>query len=217
MIFFSPTTIFSFILLLAVPLGWLLPASWGHENGVVENTQVFVILLTAVVAWRAYRWGSGSRESKKLFAYSIPLILLVAFRELSWGRVFYPNGYGGYLPLKALWYGKFVYPAVGMVIVIIFVIGYLQCLDKEILRWSKYGKFPIIDILLIFGGFFAADFVEHHTHGFFASYQDLFEELFELVMYCGVLSLFTNLGFNKLFQPDFRMDENLSESNITYL
>lgn len=199
--FFSPVTIFCLVLLLAVPLGFLLPASWGQENGPVENTQVVIILFTAVVAYAAFKWGIGSQATKLLHLWSIPLVILVAARELSWGRVFYPDGNGGFLPLRALWFGKFAYPLIGIIIACVIVGIFLNKLDKEILLWGKYGKFPILDILLIVGGFFAADLVEHHSHKIFAAQQDLFEELFELVMYCGVLSLFMNLGFNKIFQP----------------
>lgn len=216
-LFFSPTTIFCMALLLAIPLAWFLPASWGQENGPVENTQVVIILLTGVIAYRAYRWGAGSEATRRLYLWAIPAILIVAFRELSWGRVFYPNGHGWYLPLHALWYGKYVYPTVGIIIFSVLLGVYLQHLEKEILQWIKHGKFPIIDIVMIFGGFFAADFVEHHTHGYFAAYQDLFEELFELVMYGGVLSLFTNIGFNKFFHPDHKTEENKVDSKVTYI
>lgn len=205
---FSPTTIFCMALLLAIPLAWVLPASWGQENGPVENTQVVMILLTGVIAYQVYRWGVGSEATKRLYLWSIPIIFIVAFRELSWGRVFYLNGHGGYLSLHALWYGKYVYPSIGIIIFLVLIGVYLQRLDKEIWQWLKYGKFPIIDIVMVIGGFLAADFVEHHTHGYFASYQDLFEELFELVMYSGMFSLFTNIGFNKLFHPDHKTGEN---------
>lgn len=201
-VLFSSTTILCLALLAAIPLGWLLPASWGQENGPIENLQVIVILSTAIISFIASRRGVGSPEMKQLFLWSIPVSVIIAARELSWGRVFYPDGHGWFLPLKALWYGRFVYPAIGIIMAIVLIGIYLQRLDQELLRWARYGKFPIVDIVLIIGGFFAADFVEHHTYGYFASYQDLFEELFELVMYCGVFSLFTNLGFKKHFQPD---------------
>ena len=216
-LFFSPTTIVSVVLLLTIPFAWLLPASWGQENGPVENVQVVMIMLTGVIAYSAYRWGAGAEATKRLYLWTIPIIFIVGFRELSWGRVFYPNGHGWYLPLKALWYGKYVYPSIGLIIAIVLCGIYLQRLDKEILQWVKYGKFPIIDIIMIFGGYFAADFVEHHTHGSFAAYQDLFEELFELLMYCGVFSLFTNLGFNKLFQPDHVSMEKKADTKMPYL
>lgn len=206
---FSPTTVLCIGLLLAMSLGGFLPASWGQENGPVENTQVVVILLTALIAYGAYRRGVGSKKTKRLFLWSIPLIFIVAARELSWGRVFYPDGHGWFLPLRALWYGKLVYPALGIILTIVVVGIYLQKLDEEIILWAKHGKFPIIDILMVIGGFVFADLVEHHSYGFFGMYQDLFEELFELVMYCGALSLFLNLGFNKIFQPHSYTDKRM--------
>lgn len=214
----SPTTIFSLLLLVALPLGFLLPASWGYENGPVENTQVIVILLSGVVLYGASKWGVGSRSTKLLQLWFIPVVMLVAARELSWGRVFYPGEHGLFLPLKALWYGKMVYPGIGIVIVCVIAGIYLQKLDEEILLWAKYGKFPIIELILIIGGFLMADIVEHHSRGIFAQQQDLFEELFELVMYCGVLSLFVNLGFYKCFQPYYRQDrvEQHTISKSTY-
>ena len=104
-----------------------------------------------------------------------------------------------------------------MIFCLVLLLIYLKGLDKEILRWIKYGRFPIIDIVMILSGFFAADFVEHHTHGYFASYQDLFEELFELVMYGGMLSLFTNIGFNKNFHPDENVEKSEAGSKVTYI
>lgn len=204
---FSPTTILCIALLVAIPLGWFLPTSWGQENGPVENTQVVVILLTALVAYRAYRCGEGSKETKRIFLWSIPMIFIVVARELSWGRVFYPDGHGGFMPLRALWFGQYVYPAIGIIITAVIVGMYLQRLDKEIIHWAKNGKFPIIDMIIIVGSFISADLVEHHSSGRFGAYHEVFEELFELVMYCGVLSLFSNLGFNKLFSPCAKTDK----------
>lgn len=218
---FSPATLCCLLLFLALPLAMLLPAEWGKENGPVENTQVVVILITGLVAYGIYKWGVGSRDTKLLYLYTIPLIMIVAARELSWGRVFYPDGHGWILPLKALWFGKFVYPVLGFILVAVIIGLFLQKLDKEILLWVKYGRFPILDILMIIGGFLAADLVEHHSYGFFAQRQELFEESFELIMYCGVLSLFINLGFNKLFQPAHHLEmhgsSDCSKSRISKL
>lgn len=214
-LFFSLTTVLCMVLLFAILFAGLLPASWGQENGPIENTQVVLIMLTALIAYQAYRRGAGTDATKRLYLLAIPIIFIVAFRELSWGRVFYPNGHGGYLSLNTLWYGKFVYPTIGMIFCLVLLKLYLKGLDKEIIRWIKYGRFPIVDIVMIIGGFFAADFVEHHTHGYFASYQDLFEELFELVMYGGVLSFFTNIGFNKIFHPDQNDETSQEVSKVT--
>nr|WP_092074249.1 hypothetical protein [Dendrosporobacter quercicolus]NSL49150.1 hypothetical protein [Dendrosporobacter quercicolus DSM 1736]SDM85529.1 hypothetical protein SAMN04488502_10825 [Dendrosporobacter quercicolus] len=189
-----------FLLLLLIPVAFLLPAGWGRENQPVENIQVLVLLAIGVVMYRAYRSGAGSMATKKLILWAIPLLGIVLLRELSWGRVFYPDGSGGFLPLEKVYFGHYVYPAIGAIAIAVVAGIFRQKLHQEFVRWFKYGKFPLVDILLIVGCFFAADFIEH-SKIFRGQRQELFEELLELVMYIAVMSLFFNLGFNKDMQP----------------
>lgn len=189
-----------FLLLILIPAGLVLPAWWGQENKPVENIQVLVLVANCMVIYKGYRFGVGSKESRKLILWALPLMIIVILRELSWGRVFYPDGNGWFLPLEKLWFGVYVYPAIAGIIIAVVVGIFRQKLHNELIRWLKYGKIPLMDTLLIVGCYFAAGFIEH-SKIFHGQRQDLFEELFELVMYLAVMSLFFNLGFNKEIQP----------------
>ncbi|MEG6585056.1 hypothetical protein [Dendrosporobacter sp. 1207_IL3150] len=202
---FTPVTVMCLFFLLAIiPAGLLLPPEWGRENGPIENAQVLIIILTCIAAVTASRCDVGSTATKQLMGYSVPILIIIALRELSWGRVFYPNGTDGFLPLKALWYGKYVYPIIGITLLFILAIMVFKRLYKEIVHWAKNGRFPIVEVVILVVSLIAADFAEHRSHSILGNRQTLFEELFELTMYFSLLSLYVNLGFNKVFQPNHR-------------
>lgn len=196
----TPASWFSVsVLLLALCFGWLLPSSYGQENGPEEWLQAVILGLAALVAISALFQTHFPPARRKLFALSSVGLLLALARELSWGRVFYMDSAGRIPPLKALWFGPYVYPCVALVVTIALGYFFSQGLHKELVTWLKQDKIPIVDVIIILGAILVADTIEHHSYGIFGDRTEVFEELAELVSYTGVLSFMTNIVFNKRF------------------
>lgn len=71
--------------ILSIPLAFVLPVECSFENGLIENTQVIVLLIEAIFILSVR---SESAWLKRFFAAGF---VLIALRELSWGRVFFPT------------------------------------------------------------------------------------------------------------------------------
>lgn len=72
--------------ILSVPLAFVLPVEWSFENELIENAQI-AVLLGGIILILSVR--SSMKWFQRFFAAGF---LLMIFRELSWGRVFFPVG-----------------------------------------------------------------------------------------------------------------------------
>lgn len=90
-IFHITERLFALYALLIFPLSFVLPYWTNVENGPIENTQVLVLLGGCALCLRY------SREARPALSHmwrsAAGIFLLLALRELSWGRVFFPLGY----------------------------------------------------------------------------------------------------------------------------
>ncbi|MBP2636898.1 MAG: hypothetical protein H6Q72_2805 [Firmicutes bacterium] len=180
----TPTSYFCLALFLfSICFGWLLPSEYGKENGPVEWLQVVVLGIAALVALSAQFQTNLASSRRKLIASSSIFLVLAMLRELSWGRVFYMNN-------------------IIFIVIAFFVYSFSQGLHKELLNWLKHDRIPVLDIVIIIAAIFIADIVEHHSTGLFGKRTELFEELFELVSYTGVLSFMINAVYNKKVHSD---------------
>lgn len=195
----SPTSVSLTVFTLSAVLGWMLPPNYGKENGPVEWLQVVVLGLAAVVAVSALFQSSLLPARRKLYALTSIVWLFAIAREVSWGRTFYMTSTGSIPPLKALWFGPLVYPAIGVIVITACGYFFTQGLHKELISWLKYDTIPVLDIVIVIAAIFIADLIEHHSMGLFGQRTILFEELGELVSYCGILSFMTNIVYNKRF------------------
>lgn len=203
-------------LLLAVmlfPLGFFLPEWWGWENGPIENTQVIILIAGAVLSWLAARHNRDDSQICKLWLWTIPVWLMLAGRELSWGRVFfYPVSVGPDGPIfpaiQKIWYGRYVYP-VNSIITISTLCGLWYNFS-----WSKIKqiwRIPAIDGILFVLFAIAAQFVfEKSLISVLKPYSQLLEEWSELIVYWCMVSILVVNGFkNKK-----ACETSLLESNI---
>ena len=77
------------ILILAWPLSFILPVSISFENAFLENLQVIVLVLGSIYNLILARQ-SRYKHVECFHIWCAVLMIFMAFRELSWGRVFYP-------------------------------------------------------------------------------------------------------------------------------
>ena len=76
------------ILILAIPMSFYFPVSMSFENNLIENIQVVVLIISGI-----YNITLIHDETKIFNIWCSLLSMLLAFRELSWGRVFYQVGF----------------------------------------------------------------------------------------------------------------------------
>lgn len=197
----APSLLSLIIMILVFPLTFSLPIEWSVENGPIEWFQVVLLAIGAVVSIIAYYFGIVEKPAKRLFTVSVPMWLLLIGRELSWGRAFYPNGAGGFVRLKHLWFGIYVYPLI--VFMLVCVVGVLlkSSLHNELVYRLRLKAFPAIDALVFAISIIAADVAEHYATGLLGPKNVLMEELFETAAYFALVALTVNLGFYKDFQP----------------
>lgn len=165
-----------------------LPLTWGWENGPLEWSQVVILATGALLTGRWWQEAISSRRfhHARLFAWAMPLWLLMIGRELSWGRVFYQAGLdpieGPYfISVAQLPYGKFVYPVLAMIILswLFAVIKYkLYAIPYELFR---QGRFPTSEFILVVLSFVIAYIAEQHLH------KAIMEELVECVAYLSLV------------------------------
>lgn len=103
----------------AFPAAAVLPSWVGWEDGPVEILQDIVLLIGAIYCMMLFRRASGRYRHGLWLAASTYFLILLG-RELSWGRVFLPNGMTDYGPefvsMHALPYYKVVYGVIAVAI-----------------------------------------------------------------------------------------------------
>ena len=77
------------ILILAWPLSFALPVSVSFENGFLENLQILILVLGSIYNLVLIHY-SIDRQMEYFHIWCAVFMLFMAFRELSWGRVFFP-------------------------------------------------------------------------------------------------------------------------------
>lgn len=165
-----------------------LPLTWGWENGPLEWSQVVILATGALLTGYWWQEAISSRRfhHARLFAWAMPLWLLMIGRELSWGRVFFQAGLdpieGPYfISVAQLPYGKFVYPVLAIIILswLFAVIKYkLYAIPYELFR---QGRFPTGEFILVILSFVTAYIAEQHLH------KAIMEELVECVAYLSLV------------------------------
>lgn len=78
-------------LLAVYPLARMVPYEMTWENGPIENFQALLLLVGALINWRLYKNSAGT---VKMYLWQAVFFAVLAARELSWGRVFFPVSAG---------------------------------------------------------------------------------------------------------------------------
>ncbi|HMM22766.1 MAG TPA: hypothetical protein PKA10_18765 [Selenomonadales bacterium] len=195
----SPSTWVSLLLtVLLFPLGLCLPGWWGWENGPIENTQVVILGAGAFLSWFAARRNRGDIRIRNLWLWVIPVWLLMAGRELSWGRAFLePVALGPEGPvfpsIRAIWYGPYVYPFL-TVIAIASLAGLWRNFSWAYIK-PKLSLCVVDGALLILAAVAAQLIFERNWLPALTPYHQILEEWSELIAYWCMVSIAFTLGF----------------------
>jgi hypothetical protein len=155
------------LLLTSYPLAALLPEEFGWENGWIENVQVALLLAGfAHAAWvlrglRAAAPPGGHAGNdptlRRLCLLAMPLWLLCAARETSWGATFLTPGImapdGPFYSSSLLWYHPAIKPFVLAVVALEAVAFVRWRLDRPLLALARQRRLPWIEFaLVVFAG-----------------------------------------------------------------
>ena len=198
---YRSTVITLALVLAAVILFFFLEPPIAYENGPLENLQVVQLIIGSFVAYLAGKAAAGHRE-QNIWYCGIAAFLLLAGRELNWGRVFYPTGdHNSFAALHDLWYGPIVYPLLAIIILTVFY----ELWQNRIFSFIKARKIPLWNLLLFVFLYLAADFAEHRPMVFFGQHLDgeILEELFECLCYWLLTDIIRIMGFVNRKNIDF--------------
>ena len=179
-------------LLACYPLGGFLDAGWGREGGILENAQVVVLgagFVAAMLAFQRTRPG----KTALLALWAAPIWLILAGRELSWGRVLLPppgmaSGHG-LLAAGMLWVQPLVRPSVVLLVLALLLYAWRHRVDRIVCA-AFARRTPWLCLAVALGGALGSTCAEGHmgcSLGLDAGHSVVFEELAELLAY---LSLF---------------------------
>lgn len=170
-------------LLLIYPLSGMLPDWASFENGPLENAQVIVLLGGALLCIHFAHYSQGS-PTHGMWLPSAVVFLVLAFRELSWGRVFMVKGYSAIgepiIPGSSeMPFHTAIHVGVGIaaVLCLYFLIRYAPW--KRIFREIRL---PLAQLALIVICIALNTLGDHHAM-FHTMRDQIIEELAELLMY----------------------------------
>lgn len=180
------------LLLLGVFLSYFIspyfPISWGWENHFLEWLQVVILTVGLVLNCKWWKDAKAARDSSttRLFFWATPLWLLMIGRELSWGRVFYPNGFNpvtgpSFLSLSDLPYGTIVNPLLAVIIVVWLFAVIKYGLYKIPHTLLKEKHFPVSELAITVFALIAAEMGEKQLH------LPVMEEFNECLAYFGLI------------------------------
>ena len=116
------TCILFILLIILLALSPFIPKEYSYENHLFENLEVVVLIIGFILSLGKTLFTPLYDSIKFYIAFSI-IFLLMAMRELSWGRVFYPigidnNGEEIFIKVQELWYFDILYPLITILVII---------------------------------------------------------------------------------------------------
>jgi hypothetical protein len=180
-------------LLACYPLSFFTPTRWAWENGVIEDTQV-LILLAGLVAAGIMWWRERPGRIGMLALAVMPIWAILAARELSWGAVFLTpldfTSDGPVFSSSVLWYKPAVTPVVALLLAWSGWTVWRHRLDKLVLRMVGCGMFPWFALAIAAFGMIGSGCAEGHLQCGLAivpEHEEALEELTELVAYGSIV------------------------------
>lgn len=183
---------------IGIPLAWTLPVECGYENGLVENTQMAVLLLGIVFALTA-------KDHREVCIFAVFVLVLLLSREMNTGRtVFFPkdepNSFYRWKELPSH-YKIIAYSVNGAIMAAAGIYFLYARVWKKGWELVKNYQFPIWSFILMVLGMGAGMAAEKNAH-LGGSEEGVLrlvtvEEAAELVFYLGLVSFIYLYGRSK--------------------
>ena len=163
---------------LAYPIGKYAPEEVGYENGIIENTQMFVLFAGVVLCFFA-------KKNRAFFRFLAAIIFILCLRETNFGKtIFYPDPEipNKFLSWKEIPYAPLVDPV--MILSGIFLAWYFlrKKLFLIIPAFLKDGKVPVWHIIFMVTGIVGGTACDKLVHNF------AIEETVELGFYVAMIA-----------------------------
>jgi hypothetical protein len=168
------------------PASLVLPAAWAREGGPLESLQVLVLCAGCVLALLMYVRSRPARVAK-LALWVAPVWLLLAGRELSWGRAWLPDHStaADIMTGMALWFQPLVRPGAAVLLAALLISAVYLRIDGP-LRAAFARRIPWVVLIVMLtaamGSTCAEGHMSCHLDRVISSAQ-AFEELCELLAY----------------------------------
>ncbi|MBQ9246447.1 hypothetical protein IJ182_09295 [bacterium] len=191
--FYYVTLIALLVLISIVPMLMYMPQKYGYENGLLENIQMFVLLLMLFLCLRA-------KANKKLFRFAALVLSILIIREVNCGRTLFfpiPDTYHQYYSWRDLpwpWLGKVVHAIYGAWIAIVVLIFIKNKIYIDFWNTLKNISIPFWNLMFAGLAMFMGAIAEKATNNNF-----IFEEGFELLFYISLLGFVWLYSRNKNF------------------
>lgn len=198
---FSLETCILFILLIILlALSPFIPKEYSYENHLFENLEVVVLIIGFILSLGKTLFTPLYDSIKFYIAFSI-IFILMAMRELSWGRVFYPIGIGNsgeeiFIKVQELWYFDILYPLITILIVIalgLLLYFYYQSTIKGI-DWNVPAVETVLFIIL---SILSQCVFDRELIPYLAPYNQNLEEFCELFAYISLIFICLKIKFTK--------------------
>ena len=165
-----------------------LPIQYTYENSLIENFQLFVLILTFIFSVKA--------KTDKKFFISVALICLILFlREINCGRtIFFPiegmeNAFYSWKDIK---YGYLAHPLYGLFIAGSALYFLFTKSFMVLIKYLKYAKLSFYNWIFLFSGIIFGTLGE--KIGSFA-----LEEMMETLFYVSFMALIFLQSQNKKY------------------
>jgi len=177
-------------------LAHVLPIRTGWENGLIENTQVALLLLGVLMAVCS----AARAQNKRLrwfWIMLVPIWFLLVARELSWGTAIlmpplyvHPETGPIYSSTLQLWYRPAVAPVMVLLLLGMVVIFFVTRQYRTVVQLFQQHLIPWFEIALAVIAALLCASAEGHGLSIFQALshpqQQVLEELFEFWMYASV-------------------------------
>jgi hypothetical protein len=181
------------ILLACYPLSYITPPTWAWEDGVIENSQVVILLAGFLGAWVTYLRERPNKIALLALA-TMPIWAILVARELSWGAVFTApltfNHDGPVYSSHVLFYKPMVAPTVGVLLLWSLWLAWRHRLDKLVLEMIATHKFPWFALGMCALGMAGSACAEGHLElglPIAPEHAEALEELTELAAYGAIV------------------------------
>ena len=198
---FSLETCILFILLIILlALSPFIPKEYSYENHLFENLEVVVLIIGFILSLGKTLFTPLYDSIKFYIAFSI-IFILMAMRELSWGRVFYPIGINNigeeiFIKVQELWYFDILYPLITILVIItlaLLLYFYYQSTIKGI-DWNVPAVETVLFIIL---SILSQCVFDRELIPYLAPYNQNLEEFCELFAYIFLICICYKTSFSK--------------------
>lgn len=168
------------------PASLVLPAAWAREGGLLENLQVLVLCAGCILALLMYMRTRPARVAM-LALWVAPVWLLLAGRELSWGRAWLPDPATATDTLAAMapWFPPLVRSGAAVLLAALALGAVYYRIDGP-LRAAFARRVPWLVLMVLLAAAMGSTCAEGHMSCHLDSVlpsAQTFEELCELLAY----------------------------------